>query len=388
MAVPALSGAGWTAIDTPELHVGAGLLDDLGSAVAALGIDRPLLVSDRTVAAAGWVDRALHSLRRAYCDPPSWLQATPDPDAALVERCRKVLQDKRCDGLVAVGGGSVIDLAKAAAGLAVHPGRLTDYEGLGGFTRPGLPVVAVATTPPSGAELSRHAVVADAAGRKFAVSGRWLAPRLVLVDCDTLATVSTDVVIDSVLDSMLHAIEAYLARAASPYTDICARIAVGTLASVAVPTIVGGDRSGTPALVSGCLAAGLAMINANAGVVHALGYPLTSQHGLPHGRANALVAPAALRALAPAVPDRYAELGRLLTADESTDAAEAFLTWRTELGVSATLSGYGISLADLPQLEAAATAYRPVLSNARRTFTEAQLGNLYRSAWAESETVP
>ena len=78
----------------------------------------------------------------------------------------------------------------------------------------------------------------------------------------------------------------------------------------------------------------------------------------------------------------------MLTADESIDAAEAFLTWRTELGVSATLSGYGVSLTDLPQLAAAATAYQPVLRNARRTFTEAQLGNLYRSAWAESEIVP
>ncbi|HEX4726403.1 MAG TPA: iron-containing alcohol dehydrogenase, partial [Jatrophihabitans sp.] len=184
------------------------------------------------------------------------------------------------------------------------------------------------------------------------------------------------------------AIEAYLARAATPYTDVCARIAVGTLATVAVPTIAGGDRAGGPALVSGCLAAGLAMINANAGVVHALGYPLTSQYGMPHGRANALVAPAALRALAPAVPDRYAELGRLLSAGGSADAAEAFLAWRTELGVSATLSGYGIALQDLPQLAAAATEYRPVLSNARRAFTEAQLGDLYRSAWAESETVP
>jgi alcohol dehydrogenase len=388
MALPALSSAGWAAIDTPELRVGSGVLAELGDAVAGLGIGRPLVVSDRTVAAAGWVDRALHSMRRAHLDPTCWLQASADPDAGLVQRCRQVLQDKGCDGLIAIGGGSVIDLAKAAAGLAAHPGRLTEYEGLGGFTVPGLPVVAVATTPPSGAELSRHAVVADDGGRKFAVSGRWLAPRLVFVDCDALDTVSTDVAIDSVLDSMLHAIEAYLARAATPYTDVCARIAVGTLATVAVPTIAGGDRSGGPALVSGCLAAGLAMINANAGVVHALGYPLTSQHGLPHGRANALVAPAALRALAPAVPDRYAELGRLLTAGESGDAAEAFLAWRTELGVSATLSGYGISLQDVPQLAAAATRYRPVLSNARRAFTEAQLGNLYRSAWAESETMP
>jgi alcohol dehydrogenase len=365
MAVPTLSSAGWAAIDTPELQVGSGILAGLGDAVAELGIDRPLVVSDRTVAAAGWVDRVLASLRSSGLEPISWLQASTDPDMVLVQRCRQALRSADCDGLIAVGGGSVIDLAKATAGSAAHPGRLTDYEGLGGFTAPGLPVVAVVTTPPSGAELSRHAVLADGTGRKFAVSGRWLAPRLVFVDCDVLDTVSTDVAIDSVLDSMLHAIEAYLARAATPYTDVCARLAVGTLAAVAVPTIAGGDRAGGPALVSGCLAAGLAMIN---------------------GRANALVAPAALRALASAVPDRYAELGRLLTAGESSDAAEAFLAWRTELGVSATLSGYGISLQDLPQLAAAATEYRPVLSNARRTFTEAQLGNLYRSAWAESET--
>ncbi|HEX4701679.1 MAG TPA: iron-containing alcohol dehydrogenase, partial [Pseudonocardiaceae bacterium] len=323
MALAALNTR-WVAKETPELHVGAGVLADVGACVAALGIARPLVVSDPGVTAAGWTDRVVAELRAAHLDPAPWPGVRPDPDIDVVRRCRAELDGH--DGIVAVGGGSVIDAAKACAGLAAHPGELSDYEGLSRFTNPGVPVVAVLTTPGSGAELSRHATIADGTGRKFAVSGRWLAPRMVLADPETLATVPNAVAADTALDAMLHAIEAYLARAATPYTDVCARIALGMLSTAAVPAVRDGDRAARAELMAGCLASGMAMSNANATVVHALGFPLTSEYHIPHGRANALVAPTVLAALADTAPDRYADLGRLLsTSDDPLNAAFAAL---------------------------------------------------------------
>jgi alcohol dehydrogenase len=206
----------------------------------------------------------------------------------------------------------------------------------------------------------------------------------VLADPDVLATVPRAVAADTVLDALLHAIEAYLARAATPYTDVCARLAIGILGSAAVPALRDGDPGASTELLSGCLAANLAMANANAGVVHALGYPLTSEYRIPHGRANAVVAPAALRAVAAAAPDRYAEIGRLLAPTVHTpDAATAFAALRNQLGITALLADYGVPYEQLPRLATLATAYGPVLSNTRRRFTEAELCDLYRAAWSE-----
>ncbi|MDI5982331.1 iron-containing alcohol dehydrogenase family protein [Amycolatopsis magusensis] len=374
MAVAALTGA-WTARELPELRVGTGVLEQLGESVAALGIARPLVVSDPGVVSAGWPEQALTCLRATGFRPHSWSGVRPDPDAAVVHGCLDALTGQGGhDGIVAIGGGSTIDVAKACSGLSAHSGPLGDYEGLGRFTEPGVPVVAVLTTPGSGAELSRHATIADGGGRKFAVSGRWLAPKLVLADPETLSTLPAEVAVDTALDAVLHAIEAYLARAETPYSDVCARMALQILRDAMPP------GPGT-ALMTGCLTAGMAMANTNAGVVHALGYPLTSEYRIPHGRANALVAPAALRALADVVPDRYAELGHLLGG--TADLAKAFAALRDRAGVSASLADFGVPRADLPRLAALATAYAPVLRNTRRRFTEADLCELYRSAWTE-----
>ncbi|MBN6042094.1 iron-containing alcohol dehydrogenase family protein [Amycolatopsis sp. 195334CR] len=372
MAVGTLST--WSARELPEIRVGAGALGEVGASVSALGLLRPLVVADPGVTAAGWPGRVVTCLQAAGLRPRLWSGARPDPDTEVVHRCRDELDGH--DGIVAVGGGSTIDAAKAAAGLSVHSGQIGDYEGLGRFTAPGVPVVAVLTTPGSGAELSRHATIADGTGRKFAVSGRWLAPKLVLADPDALATLPAGVAADTALDALLHAIEAYLARAATAYSDVCARLAVEILRDAMVPGLRDGLR-----LMTGCLTAGMAMANTNAGVVHALGYPLTSEYRIPHGRANALVAPAALRALAVVAPDRCAELGRLLAG--TPDLADAFTTVRDRLGVAGPLAEYGVPHADLPRLAALATAFKPVLRNTRREFTEAELCGLYASAWTE-----
>ncbi|HEY0166446.1 MAG TPA: iron-containing alcohol dehydrogenase [Jatrophihabitans sp.] len=362
--------------------MGPGVLEEVGACVAAWGIRRPLVVSDQGVAGSGWTERVVTSLRSAGLEPAEWLVWHPDPSIDVVRQCRVAYAANQHDGLVAVGGGSVIDVAKACSGLAVHPGQLTDYEGLGRFTMPGPPVFAVLTTPGSGAELSQHAVIADGAGRRFAVSGRWLAPRMVLADPSTFTTLPPEVATDTVLDAMLHAIEAYLGRAASPYTDMCARMGLGILGAAAVPAIRDGDPAANLDLVSGCLAAGIAMANASAGVVHALGYPLTSEYQLSHGRANALVAPAALRAVAHAAPVRYAELGRLLTPDTgASDLAASYTAMRVQLGVTASLADYGVPYADLARLAALAIEYRPVLRNTRREFSQAELCDLYQLAW-------
>jgi alcohol dehydrogenase class IV len=380
---------GWSARPAPELRVGRGVLAESGRMLASLGIRRPLLVTDPGVAAAGWPDRVVAAGRAAGVRITVWDGVRAGPRAGAVDRCRDAVLGGGHDGLVAVGGGSVLDVAKACSGLVPAGGSVLDHERLDGFTAPGPPVVAVPTTPGGGAEVSGHAVIAAGTGRRFAVSGRWLVPRAVLADPDTLITAPAEVALDTVLDALLHAIEAYLARAATPLTDLLARAAVALLGRSAVPALATG--TGRTDLVTGCLAAGLAMANANATAVHALGYPLTSEYGIPHGRANALVAVPALRAIAAAEPDRCAELARLFAdptgrgADPPGGLAGAVGDLFARLGVRPGLASYGVPADALPRLAGLAATYRPVLRNCPVELTETDLCELYELAWPAEE---
>jgi len=384
----------------PRLAVRPGGLASCGELVAGLGIRRALVVTDAGVLAAGWADRVAAAVRAAGGEALVWDEVRPDPADELVHRCRDAVLAGGHDGLVAVGGGSTIDVAKAAAGLAAAGGLLPEYEGLGRLAAPGPPVVAVPTTPCGGAEVSRHAVLAGPQGRKYAVSGPHLAPRAVLVDPDTFATAPRDVLVDTVLDSLIHAVEAFLARAATPYTDLFARAAVAAITRAAGPVLAGGPGAGSAAateLVTGCLAAGVAMSEANAGVIHALGYPLTGVYSIPHGRANALVAGAALRVLAGAAPDRCAELAALWSAQSDAtrpgsgpaagDLAGGFGALVRRLGVSGCLAGYGVPRDRLPELAGLACGYQPVLRNSPLDLTEADLVRLYEDAWGDGGPV-
>jgi alcohol dehydrogenase len=366
----------WTAQRAPELHVGTGALGDVAESVAVARTRRPLLVTDSGTRAAGWPDRVAGELIEAGLPVTVWAGVRANASDLLVHELSRLITDGGHDGVIAVGGGSVIDVAKAAAGLAAAGGTLLSYEGVGLLNAVGPPVIAVPTTPCNGAEISRHSVIATADGRRFSVSGHHLAPQVVIADPRTTLTAPGQVRIDTVIDSLLHAIEAYLCRSASPYTDVWARSAVESIAVSAVPALTEGSTTAQAELMKGCIAASCAMANANASVVHALGYPLTSVYSIPHGRANALVAPEALRRLEAAAPERYRGLwpGR-------TDLADALAGLLDSLGVARGLRRYGVPKDHLPELARRAETYQPVLRNTRILFSQEELLDVYRATW-------
>src|SRR5262245_26155855 len=154
------------------------------------------------------------------------------------------------DAVVAVGGGSAIDTAKACSGLVGQGGELADHYGLGRLTQAGPPVIAVPTTPSGGADVSFHAVIASAE-RRYAVSGPHLRPLAVVADQTTWHTAPRDVVGDAVIDAFIHGIEAYLASAATPATD--------ALSLEGVADVFAAAGTDDPRLAHGCIATGMAM---------------------------------------------------------------------------------------------------------------------------------
>lgn len=370
------------------LLFGRGRLADVAAVLGELGAEAPLLVTDPGVAAAGIAGRLLALLVGAGIGAGVWDEVTTDPDEEQAERCRDRIAAGGHRSVIALGGGSVIDVAKVAAVLATNGGKTSDYFGFDRVRRPGLPLVTVPTTPGSGAEVSSHAVLLQLSPRKKeVVAGFHLLPRAAVVDPDLTVTLPPAETTWSALDGFIHAIEAYLARRATPLTDTYARMAVPAI-GCSLPRVLA-DRSNFAAreeLALGCLYSGLAMANTNAGAIHALGYPLTGRYGIPHGLANALVAAATLERTWPGRPERCAELARLLedggagtTGPE--DLAGCVRRLLETLGMDGRLSVRGVQEEDLPELAEAATHFRPVLQNTPVDLGESDLLAIYKASW-------
>lgn len=372
----------------PTLLFGRGRLAEVAAVLGELGAERPLVVTDPWVVKAGIAERLLGDLARAGYPAEVWDGIAPDPDEGHAERCRDRILEGGHRSVIALGGGSVIDAAKVAAVLATNGGRTTDWFGFDRVRQPGLPLVAVPTTQGSGAEVSSHAVLLQLSPRKKEVVGGFhLLPRAAVVDPALTLTLPAPQTTWSALDGFVHAVEAYLARQATPFTDVFARPAVPTIAR-ALPRVLadGSDLDAREDLSLGCLYSGLAMANANAGAIHALGYPLTGRYGIPHGLANALVTASTLERIWPGRPERCAELA-LLLGDEGADPGPAHLAGIVRrlletLGVGGGLSHRGVSQDDLPGLAEEATRFRPVLDNTPVALGRDDLLAIYRAAWA------
>ena len=367
----------------PTILFGRGVSRELPRLLLELGIARPLLATDPGVAAAGIPERLLGELRAAGIAAAIWDGVRPDPDETHAERCAEALLSGGHDAVVAVGGGSAIDAAKVGAALAVLGGRAADLFGFDRVDRPGLPLVAVPTAAGSGSEVSSHAVIAGlAAKKKEVVAGLHLLPRAAVVDPDWTATLPSETAAHSALDALFHAIEAYLARRATPFTDGFALPALPCIAR-ALPRLLAqpDDGAARDELSLGCLYAGCAMANANAGAIHALGYPLTSRYGIPHGLANALMAAATLARTWSAAPERSADLARALGGETGADLAPRVRAFLAEIGIADTLPGRGVAEDLLPTLASEATHFRPVLDNTPMALGEDDLLAIYRDAY-------
>jgi alcohol dehydrogenase class IV len=358
-----------------------GVLAEVGEHTRAAGVRRALLVTDPVVAGTGTPERVAGFLAEAGVEVGWFTGVVPEPSRCHVEACRDAFRSGGHDALVAVGGGSVLDVAKGTAALGSAP-ALDALYGPGRVTATGLPaVIAVPTTPGTGSEVSSHAAILEpAAGRKYVVSGPALIPRAVVADPDVLATLPTEVLVGCAADALLHGIEAYLGRAATPSSDALALDGVGRVAAALAAVATDGR---TPArigdLMVGGLHTGLAMAHAGAGVVHALGYPLSIRFGLPHGLSNALVAPAALAAAEQIAGERAARLARACGGRPGGSLSAAVADLFGGAGIVAGLRRCGVREQQLAELAAEALEYEPVRRNSPLPGAEPDLVAAYRA---------
>ncbi|AOY99737.1 4-hydroxybutyrate dehydrogenase [Cupriavidus sp. USMAHM13] len=350
-----------------HIHLDFGTVSLLQSECERIGITRPLLVTDRGVVAAGVAAQALDALAGL---PVAVFDETPsNPTEAMVRKATEQYKAAGCNGLVAVGGGSSIDLAKGIAILATHPGELTTYATIEGgsakITERAAPLIAVPTTAGTGSEVARGAIIILDDGRKLGFHSWHLLPRSAICDPGLTLGLPAGLTAATGMDAIAHCIETFLAPAFNPPAD---GIALDGLergwAHIERATRDGADREARLNMMSASMQGAMAF-QKGLGCVHSLSHPLgglkiDGRTGLHHGTLNAVVMPAVLRfnADAPSVvrEQRFARLRRAMHLPADADVAQAVHDMTARLGLPTGLAQMGVTAAMFDQVIAGALA--------------------------------
>lgn len=374
----------------PEVIFGIGTLAEVGGAVRRVGGHRPMLVSDPGVLAAGWVDRALPHLADVRVQSRLWHGLTPNPKDFEVEAAFESYRENGCDALLAIGGGSCIDVAKAVAVLSGNGGRILDYEGIDRATSPIPPMVMVPTTGGSGADVSQFCVVTDTArGLKATIGGRALVPEISVTDPMLLTTMPAELTAHTGLDALSHAIESCVSEACDFLSKGHAVAAIDAISrnllrSVEHPF----DLDAREAIARASLQAGMAFTNALLGATHAIAHQIGGALDLPHGLLNAILMPHVMRFNAQTHAERYVDVARALgvdVADLSPEAAAEAAIDRVDglaraLEIPSGLRALGVNTADFERFGVNALRDAYITTNPR-PVTEGDVRDICLAAY-------
>ena len=376
-------------------------LENISFELDARGAKRPLLVSDRGVSGAGLVDlvsEAITSERGAV--GPVFDDVPPDSSLDAVRAAAHLYRESGCDSLIAIGGGSVMDTAKAVNILATEGGDdLRRFGGYNNLARPLAPFVAVPTTSGTGSEVTAISVIKDTElGEKTFYYSQFLLPDVAVLDPRTTLKLPGLITAATAMDALTHAVEAYTCLAKNPLSDAYAEAAIRRISRWLVPVLESPEHpEGRLELAQAAAMAGIAFSNSPVGLVHALAHTVGAMFGIHHGAGNSIFLPYVLEFNLAA---RRAEIGELLLYLAGSDAyattarerrAEAAIARIVDLkeaahslcGMPRTLSETGrLSLEDLPEVARRSLDDGTIVMNPV-DVTEADALAVLERAWGE-----
>ncbi len=366
-----------------QVIFGQPALEALKAQLKALGAARVLLVSDRGLAQLGWPDRFCAALQEAGCQVAAFSDVSTNPTTAEVHAGLAIAHDQGSEALVALGGGSAIDVAKAIAMLLANGGVYADYQWGGKpITKRSLPVLAVPTTAGTGSEVSKVMVIVDPERPfKKGVLSPLMFAHAAILDPELTRSLPPLMTAATGMDAFVHAIEAYSGKRANPFTDQFALAAMETAWAMLPRAVADGrDLEARQRMMLAAVWGGIAMDQAGLGLVHSLSGPLTGHLHLHHGLANALLLPYVLAFNLPALaPERRSRLAGImgLLGDAAT------IRWSMQWAGSCTASGLPTRLDELPEAQAHGDAGPDWVAIAEETTRMVLLGNNPRPATAE-----
>jgi alcohol dehydrogenase class IV len=396
----------WTFHSAGQLVFGPGSVAQLGSRVRQLALKRLLLVTDRDLAAAGVLVPVEAALGEAGIDVEVFDGGQPEPSIDLVDDCLALGRKFQPDGVLGLGGGSNMDLAKCVALVLTHGGTVRDYVGDSRVSGPVMPIICVPTTSGTGSEVTAAAVLTDAANRvKVGVLSNYLRPRLAVVDPRLTLSCPAKVTADSGIDALTHAIEAYTAvdnaefplpdgeasvyQGRHPLGDCLAERAIGLVGRHLVQAVhEPANLAAREGMSLAATLAGLSFSNVGVALVHAMEYPVGGLTHCSHGAGNGLLLPFVMRFNLPARQAAFAQVARLLGEDVSglsqEQAAEQAIAavekLKRAIGIPERLRDLGIAAEQVPALAEKAFAIKRILRVNPRPVSQADIEEVFR--WA------
>jgi alcohol dehydrogenase class IV len=358
----------WQFNSAGEIIFGRGAVRRAGEAARRLGAQRVLLVTDPGLCSAGLHEKVESALTAAQVAVERFEGGQAKPTLEAVAACVTMAQGRGYDALVALGGGSNIDLAKAAAVVLRHGGSAEDYFGEHKVPGPILPLIAVSTTAGTGSEVSGASVLADPANdRRGAILSNFIRPQVAIYDPLLTQSCPARVTADAGIDALTHAVETYMVadyrtdigtegttglyQGRFPLSDLLAEEAIRLVGRYLRRAVYqGGDVEAREGMHLASLLAGMAFSNAGLSGVHALEYPVGVMTGSTHGAGNGLLLPYIMAYNAPACPQRLANVARLLGEqveglsvwDAAKRAGEAVERLKEEIGIPLRLRDIGV----------------------------------------------
>ncbi len=378
----------------PTVLVGAGASQEAATQVKRLGAERVLLVTDAFLEQTGLAARLGGQLEQAGIGVRVFSDVQPDPTVANVGAGLRAFREARADCLVALGGGSPIDAAKAIGILTQNPEPLGQYAGYHRVPRRGAPVIAIPTTAGTGSEATKVAVITDTErGVKMMILDQHLLPAAALVDYELSLSMPPALTAHVGIDTLTHGIEAYVSRKANALTDPLALSCIELCARhLATAYREPHNRAARAGMALAACQGGMAFANSSVCLVHGMSRPIGAYFHLPHGLSNAVLLPAVTRFSLDGATERYAAIARVMglagAGDSATAAArqlaDGLAALNAQLAVPALRDCQGMERARFEQLlarmaEDALASGSP--QNNPLVPTPAQLRELYLAAW-------
>lgn len=361
-----------------------GALGLLGDELSQLGISKPLILTDKGLMQTGLVDR----LRDAWpggAAAPLFDDTPANPTEEAAEQAARHFIDEKCDGIIGFGGGSSMDLAKAVAVAATHPGSLAQYAFIEGgaakLTDAVAPVIAIPTTAGTGSEVGRAAIIIMKDGRKLAIVGPNMIPKLALCDPDLTLDLPAGLTAATGLDALAHCVETYCSPLINPPADSIALDGVGRVAGYLKRAVTDGhDKEARWNMMMASMEGAMAF-QKGLGAVHALSHPLGAirKLNMHHGTLNAVVMPDVLRFNADHTGDKYDRLSDLLGAGGAGALPDWMARFNSDLDMPDSLGAMGVTPEMLPDVAAAAVLDHCTATNPRPASADDYLAMLTSS---------
>ncbi len=372
-----------------KLITGEGSIQVLHQEATRLGMKNPLIVTDEILRDLGVVEKVTQLLNGISFG--IYTGVKPEPEISIVEECRELYNNGFHDGLIALGGGSAIDIAKSVSAAAQFEGTIHELIGTDLVQKKGAPIIAIPTTAGTGSEVTNIAILSDKEAQlKKGIVSDYLLPDVAIVAPEMTVTMPKSVTAASGIDALVHAIEAYISVNASPITDSLAIGAIKLIAKNLPKAYANPDHiEARDNMATASLMAGMAFGNAGVGAVHALAYPLGGRYHIAHGVSNALLLPFVMEWNKISCVEKFRDIAEalgakteMLTDEEAADkAVELMRRLCTTVNIPKGIRFFNVPEDEIPAMAEDASKITRLLKNNPRKLDKQEIEEIYRSAY-------